>query len=216
MTPDDLQIQLTAALADRQLLQHPFYRRWEGGTLEFGELGAYASQYRHFEAALPGLLRTLLTRLDPGSAADLVQRNLTDEELNPEPHVVLFEGFATAVDADHAPASRATAQLLSTYRTIVESSPSEGLAAVVAYEMQAPLIAASKADGLRRNYGIDADGTRFWDLHATMDTDHARWGIEALAAMETSPSRVVGAARSAADVWWEFLDEREAAATTRA
>lgn len=216
MTPDELQAQLTVALADRQLLQHPFYRRWEAGTLECGELGAYAAQYRHFEAALPGLLRTLLTRLDPGSAADLVQRNLSDEESNPEPHVVVFEGFAKAVDSVDAPPSKATSHLLSTYRTIVESSASEGLAAVVAYEMQAPLIAASKADGLRRNYGIDADGTRFWDLHATMDTDHARWGIEALTAMETSASRVIGAARSAADAWWEFLDEREAVATTRA
>ncbi|MFZ0129075.1 MAG: iron-containing redox enzyme family protein [Candidatus Dormiibacterota bacterium] len=115
-----------------------------------------------------------------------------------------------------SPPSTATSHLLSTYRKIVESSASEGLAAVVAYEMQAPLIAASKADGLRRNYGIDAEGTRFWDLHATMDTDHARWGIEALTAMETSAIRVIGAARSAADAWWEFLDEREAAAATRA
>jgi pyrroloquinoline-quinone synthase len=216
MTPDELGAQLTIALADRQLLQHPFYRRWEAGTLEFSELGAYAAQYRHFEAALPRLLRALLARLDPGPAADLVRRNLSDEESNPEPHVVMFEGFAAAVDATDTPPSRATRELLNTYRWVIESSPSEGLAAIVAYEMQAPMIAASKADGLRRNYGIDADGTRFWDLHATMDGDHARWGIEALAAMEASASRVTGAARSAADAWWDFLDEREVVATARA
>ena len=216
MTPDELGAQLTVALADRQLLQHPFYRRWEAGTLEISELGAYAAQYRHFEAALPGLLRALLGRLDPGPAADLVQRNLSDEESNPEPHVVMFEGFANAVDAPDAPPTTSTLELLNTYRGLIESSPGEGLAAIVAYEMQAPMVAASKAHGLRRNYGIDADGTSFWDLHATMDDDHARWGIEALAAMEISASRVTGAARSAADAWWDFLDEREVVAAARA
>jgi hypothetical protein len=46
-----------------------------------------------------------------------------------------------------------------------------------------------------------------------MDDDHARWGIEALAALDVPGSRLVDAARSAADAWWAFLDEREVAAT---
>ena len=98
MSPDQLEADLTAALADRQLLTHPFYRRWDAGTLQPGELGAYAGQYRHFEAALPGILRVLLTQLEPGRAADLVQGNLADEESNPEPHVDVFAAFADALD----------------------------------------------------------------------------------------------------------------------
>jgi pyrroloquinoline-quinone synthase len=211
MTPDQLDADLTAALRDRQLLAHPFYRRWEAGTLGPDELGAYAAQYQHFEEALPGILRTLLDRLEPGSAADLVARNLADEESNPEPHVALFAGFADAAGSHPTPPSDATDSLLRTYRDLVASSAAEGLAAVVAYEIQAPAIAASKADGLRRHYAMDAQGTRFWDLHATMDGDHARWGIEALAALDVPEGRVIGAARSAADAWWAFLDEREVA-----
>ena len=212
MTPDQLQADLTAALFDRQLLDHPFYRRWEAGTLQPGELGAYAEQYRYFEAELPGILRALLARLEPGPAADLVQRNLSDEESNPEPHVAVFADFADAVGSGDSPPSTATVRLLETYRQLIESSAGEGLAALVAYEMQAPAIAASKASGLRRHYEIDAVGTRFWDLHATMDHDHARWGIEALVALGTSEGRLIGAARTAADAWWPFLDDREAAA----
>jgi pyrroloquinoline-quinone synthase len=211
MTPDQLQADLTAALSDRQLLTHPFYRRWEAGTLGPDELGAYAAQYRYFEEALPGILRTLLSRLEPGSAADLVRRNLADEESNPEPHITMFAGFVDAVGSHETPSSDATQSLLRTYGDLVASSAEEGLAAVVAYEMQAPAIAASKADGLRRHYGLDDQGTRFWDLHASMDDDHARWGIEALAALDVPESRLVGAARSAADAWWAFLDDREAA-----
>ena len=212
MTPDQLQADLTAALVDRQLLAHPFYRRWEAGTLQPGELGEYAEQYRYFEAELPGILRALLARLEPGSAADLVRRNLSDEESNPEPHVALFAEFADAVGSGDSPPSTATVRLLETYRQLIESSAGEGLAALVAYEMQAPAIAASKASGLRWHYEIDAVGTRFWDIHATMDHDHARWGIEALVALGTSEGRLIGAARTAAYAWWAFLDDREAAA----
>jgi pyrroloquinoline-quinone synthase len=212
MTPDQLHADLTAALVDRQLLHHPFYRRWEAGTLQPGELGAYAEQYRYFEAALPGILGALLSRLEPGSAADLVQRNLSDEESNPEPHVALFADFADAVGSGDTAPSTATNRLLDTYRQLMESSAGEGLAALVAYEMQAPAIAASKASGLRRHYEIDAVGTRFWDIHATMDHDHARWGVEALVALGTPERRLIGAARTAADAWWAFLDDREAAA----
>lgn len=212
MTPNQLHAELTAALADRRLLDHPFYRRWEAGTLQAGELGAYAAQYRYFEAALPGILRALLARLEPSAAADLVQQNLSDEESNPEAHVAVFAAFADAVGSGDDPPGAGAQRLLETYTQLIESSAGEGLAALVAYEMQAPEIAASKADGLRRHYEIDAAGTRFWDIHATMDDDHARWGIEALVAMETPTSTLIGAARSAADAWWAFLDDREAAA----
>jgi pyrroloquinoline quinone (PQQ) biosynthesis protein C len=54
-------------------------------------------------------------------------------------------------------------------------------------------------------------GTRFWDIHATMDQDHARWGIEAVAELAAPEDRLIGAARSAADAGWAFLDDRDAA-----
>jgi pyrroloquinoline quinone (PQQ) biosynthesis protein C len=211
MNADQLRAALDAGLADRQLLRHPFYLRWEAGTLRPGELGAYAAQYRYFETALPSLLRELLSQLEPGAASDLVAQNLADEEGNPEPHVAAFTRFADAVGSESAPAAAGTERLLDTYQSLIASSGAEGLAAVVAYEMQAPAIASSKAGGLRRHYGIDATGTYFWDIHATMDVDHAQWGIEALAALDIPESRVVGAARAAADAWWAFLDERELA-----
>ncbi len=215
MTPDQLHGEFVAGLVDRQLLEHPFYLRWQAGTLDSEDLGAYAAQYRYFEAALPGFLRAVLDRLEPGPAMELIRGNLTDEESNPEPHVVLFEGFARAVGAVETAAGEGATQLLATYRHLTETSAAEGLAAVVAYEMQAPSIAASKADGLRRHYGIDSAGTQFWDLHASMDEDHARWGIEAVAALNPPASLVLGAARSAADAWWSFLDEREASVAAR-
>ena len=80
---------------------------------------------------------------------------------------------------------------------------------VAAYEVQAADIAASKAAGLRRHYGMDAQGTRFWDVHTSQEVAHADWSIDALAALGADPAVVRAAARVAADAWWDFLSERE-------
>ena len=66
-------------LESRRLLAHPFYRRWEAGTLEPGELASYAGQYRHFEAALPLVLESIAGDLPDGPARRLVEANLEDE-----------------------------------------------------------------------------------------------------------------------------------------
>jgi pyrroloquinoline-quinone synthase len=194
------------------LLAHPFYRRWEAGELQPGELAAYAEQYRYFEASVPSTLRDVLADVDDGVAAELVRRNLADEESNPIAHSELFEGFAAGVGAARrAPATAATSDLLKTYADLVGSGAVSGLAAMVAYETQAPAIAASKSAGLRRHYGLDAETTSFWDVHATMDVEHGDWGIDALEALQAEPDKVFGSARRAADAWWAFLSEREAA-----
>ena len=65
---------------------------------------------------------------------------------------------------------------------------------VAAYEVQAADIAASKGDGLRRHYGFDEEGTRFWDVHRTQEVDHAGWSIEALTALDANLDVVQAAA----------------------
>jgi pyrroloquinoline quinone (PQQ) biosynthesis protein C len=205
---------LAEVLRDRRLLDHPFYRRWEAGTLGRDELAAYAAQYRHFERALPGVLEHIAERTEQPQARRLVEANLDDERTNPAPHVELFEAFAAAVGAPvDADASPATTALLGVYASTSEDGDVvAALAALAAYEVQASEIAASKADGLRARYGVDADGTRFWDVHAGAEEAHGAWLVDAIAALGPDPATVVDAATSAATAWWSVLDEREACA----
>lgn len=207
------------ALHGRMLLTHPFYVRWEQGALHPGELGMYASQYRSFEAALPVILSAVVDGLRAeGSTevADLVQRNLTDELGRPEPHLALFDRFAAAVSTSESSADGrslegpAAAGLVATYLDMVEEGPVAALSALAAYETQASAIAASKAEGLRRWYGIDDAGVAFWDVHASMDVDHGDWALDALARLDADPAVVANAAKRGADAWWALLDEREA------
>ena len=213
MTPDQLQIHLTAALIDRQLLTHPFYRRWEAGTLGPNELGAYAAQYRHFEAVLPEVLERVVPGIDDPMARGLVQANLDDELGVPAPHLELFEGFARAVGATNDDeATPTTSALVELYTGVADESPVVALAALAAYEVQASDIAASKADGLRARYGVDDEGARFWDVHCGADELRGAWTCDALAALAVDADEVRRAADAAASAWWAFLDEREAAA----
>jgi pyrroloquinoline quinone (PQQ) biosynthesis protein C len=212
MLRTELDALLDDILSTRRLLAHPFYRRWEAGTLHRTELASYAAQYRHFEAALPVVLGRVAAGLPAGRARHLVEANLHDERSVPAPHLTLFDAFAGAVAAPVAAMTPATEALVDLYTAAADAAPVAALAAVAAYEVQAPAVAASKADGLRRRYGLDDDGTRFWDVHAGIDESHGDWMVEALGSLANGPDDVIGPATAAADAWWAFLDEREAAA----
>jgi len=201
---------LAEAIVGRHLLTHPFYRRWEAGTLTEGELAAYAEQYRHIERELPVTLAAIADALPEGHARELVEANLADELGSPEPHVELFETFAAAAGAaPDAPATPSTAALLAVVRTTASNDPVAALAMVAAYEVQAADIAGSKGDGLCRHYGFDEEGTRFWDVHRTQEVDHAGWSMEALTALDADLDVVQAAATVSADSWWLFLSERD-------
>jgi len=203
---------LDEVLADRRLLTHPFYRRWEAGELAPGELSAYAAQYRHFERVLPEVLAEAWSALAEGEAKRTVRANLDDELGVPAPHVALFEDFAAAVGAPDEAPSPATVALVEQYRAASSRGPAALMAALAAYEVQSADIARSKAEGLRARYGLTGTQTRFWDVHAEMDAEHGEWALDALAALGVDPASVRAEARAAAEAWWAFLDERQEAA----
>ena len=94
------------------------------------------------------------------------------------------------IDRRRNEASPAANALVATYADLVEEGPVAALSALAAYETQASAIASSKAEGLRRWYGIDEAGTAFWDVHATIDADHGDWAIDALTRLDADPAVV--------------------------
>jgi pyrroloquinoline quinone (PQQ) biosynthesis protein C len=211
------------SLEGRALLTHPFYRRGEAGQLKAGELREYAVHYRAFEAALPAVLTAVVDQLHAdgrAEAAGLVEDSLADELGRPEPHLALFDRFAGSLGGETTATATvpglAAEALVSTYFELVADGPEAALAGLAAYETQASAIASTKADGLRRWYGLDTVGTEFWDVHAQMDADHGEWAISALAQLGADPVEVGDAARRGAEAWWALLDEREAEAPSSA
>jgi pyrroloquinoline quinone (PQQ) biosynthesis protein C len=99
--------------------------------------------------------------------------------------------------------------MLAVVRTTAANDPVAALAMVATYEVQAADIAESKSAGLRRHYGFDEEGTRFWDVHVVQEAEHAGWSMEALAELEADTDVVQAAGTVSADSWWLFLSERE-------
>jgi pyrroloquinoline-quinone synthase len=181
------------AVSDRwNVLRHPFYCRWERGELTRDELAYYAGEYRHAVVALAGLAATAS---DEAHAAEEAA------------HVALWDDFAGAVEADLDRAPRAET------RSCVEGWTGEGLegvAALYAIESAQPEISRTKLDGLTRWYGFEpaTKGTRYFELHAERDHDHAARSREVLETQATSEDadRLVAAAEAALRGNWELLD----------
>jgi pyrroloquinoline-quinone synthase len=213
MDAASLESALRDRLQGRLLLDHPFYRRWTEGGVSVEELRDYAAQYRHFEAMVPAQLRAVASSATDDKLRAQALRNLDDEAGIAPTHLDLFERFAHALDAPaHAEPSPAMAHLLDTCAAAAHRDAASGFAALLAYEIQAPDVAASKAEGLRAHGILDGDALDFWTVHAELDRDHAQWAIDALAASTAPADGVVAAAGAAADAWWAFLDERESLA----
>jgi pyrroloquinoline-quinone synthase len=199
------------ALVGRRLLDHPYYRSWQEGSLTMNDLRAYAQQYRHIEAVLPEVLAAAAEATIDKDARALIENNLADELSSPAAHLELFDRFAAAVGVENrVEATPATSRLVGVYRRAVSDGAVAVLAAIAAYETQASEIASTKAEALQCHHGLAGSETEFWDIHARMELDHASWTFDALESLAADQQRVeVWAERSAA-AWWAFLDERDA------
>jgi pyrroloquinoline-quinone synthase len=195
-------------LEGRTLLSHPFYRRWEAGELAEGELAAYGAQYAHFERQLPETLAATVERCPEGTARTSIAANLDDELHRPRPHVDLLGTFLDAVGATPTPPTPATSSLVALYADAPRRGAGFAVGVLAAYEVQAGAIARSKAEGLRTHYGLDREGTAFWDVHATLEDEHAAWTLDAADGLDHD--EVLCGVAASREAWWSFLDERDA------
>ena len=204
----NFQLEVEALLSGRELLVHPYYQRWEAGELTTKDLAAYGAQYLHFERQLPRTLEKIVQSMDPGPSRDAVKDNLDDELGRPMPHVELLQSFLDAVGSEPVPPTPATHNLTSLYAHAPGVGVGYAIGVVAAYEVQSAGIATSKAEGLRKWYGLNAEQTTFWDVHSTLETEHAEWLLMAGAAAPAI--EVFEGIVASRDAWWDFLSEREA------
>jgi pyrroloquinoline-quinone synthase len=178
---------IDAARERWNVLEHPFYVRWERGELTRDELARYAGEYRHAVVALARAAKTA------GLHAD--------EEAS---HISLWDQFASALGTqagEPLPETRCCASAWT-------AAEDELGAAAILYAIEAgqPEISVTKLRGLVEHYGFsdDSPGTAYFELHAERDHEHA---AEASAMLEDQEDgRLVGLAESALAANWALLD----------
>lgn len=215
MVNTELLARLDAAIAEKNLLKHPFYKDWQEGKLSREVLQLYAAQYYKHVEAFPKHLRVLAARTE-GPVQALVAENLAEEENPSAPHPRLWRQFAAALgveedDICYCPALPGTQTAVQKFREICcERSVPEAVASLYAYEAQVPEIAATKIDGLRKFYGVNApEALAYFVVHEETDKIHRtawRNWLEEHAGTDGNGEEILATAQEALDALWGVLD----------
>jgi pyrroloquinoline-quinone synthase len=178
---------IDAARERWNVLEHPFYTRWEQGELTREELTRYAGEYRHAVVALARAARTAQMH--------------AEEEAE---HIGLWDGFASELGSEKhepLPQTRCCASAWS-------AADDELGAAAILYAIEAgqPAISQTKLRGLVEHYGFEqgSPATEYFELHAERDHEHAAEARSRLEGKEEA--RLVALAESALAGNWALLD----------
>jgi pyrroloquinoline-quinone synthase len=181
------------------VLRHPFYERWSRGELGRRDLGHYAGQYRHAVVALAD-----------ASAHAGDDQHATEER----GHIALWDQFLASYggDRDAAPAPE-TAACVAAWAAPGRDRVTT-LAALYAIESSQPAIAETKRTGLVSHYGAapDSDATRYFDVHAVLDREHAEQDRRELAGAlrPDDEERLLAEIERVLTANWRLLDGVEA------
>jgi pyrroloquinoline-quinone synthase len=179
------------------LLNHPFYRRWNCGELKREDLAYYAGQYRHAVVAL----------------AQTAAKADADHAREEAEHVALWDDFAAAMGATPTEPSVETAECVSAW--VAPEDPIGALAVLYAVEAGQPDVSQTKLDGLADHYGVSRDepGAAYFVLHAELDHEHAASSRTLLEAHSGDEDRLVELVENALRGNWVLLDGVEARTT---
>ena len=167
-------------IAEKHLLEHPFYLAWTRGELSKDALTDYARQYYHHVAAFPTYLSAVHAKCDDQATRKQLLSNLIDEEAGSPNHPELWLKFAEGLGVSDVDVRKSekwpeTQNLIDSFRSVCgNGSTAEAIAALYAYESQIPAICESKIDGLKKHYGFDnPEYHQYFGVHIQADREHS-------------------------------------------
>jgi pyrroloquinoline-quinone synthase len=207
--------ELDELIQSRSILHHPFYVAWRDGELTRKQLATYARVYWPHVAAFPAYLESVIALTDDADVRSKLQCNLDDERSHPRSHSEMWLNFAEELgearqDVCSARPHACAVTMVDTVKKFTQSSVTEGVAALYAYEVQQPGVAREKCDGLRRFYGVESvTGLEYFVVHAEADVAHSQ-GERAVLTRCLDGSdvseRILSAATDTLDAYCGLLD----------
>lgn len=194
------------------LLNHPFYKSWNEGSLKKETIKDYACQYYHHVKAFPRYISAAHSVCEDITQRKILLENLNDEENNGTDHPTLWRNFAlgagnTENEIEASKPESFTSDLINTFFKNCRSSYAEGLASIYTYEHQIPEIAKTKIEGLKKFYEVsDGQSLKFFHVHEKADIWH-REQCETLLNRLTNEEqqKALVSAKETAKSLWNFL-----------
>jgi pyrroloquinoline-quinone synthase len=141
---------LDQSIARWNLLESPFYQAWSAGVLPVDALRVYAREYGAFiERVADGWMA------HGDHATAQIERD----------HVELWRAFAQALGTDIGEARTPAVKALVETTDKLFRDRATSLGALYAFEIQQPLTAASKLEGLRAHYTLPAAAEVYFEAH---------------------------------------------------
>lgn len=207
---------LLDSVMEYSMLKHPFYQAWSEGKLSKSVLAEYAKQYYAHVRAFPTYVSAVHSRCEDLETRQMLLENLIEEEHGDENHPELWLRFAESLevareDVKNAELLASTRASVASLKTLTQSEDyREGLAAMLAYELQIPEVAKTKREGLKSFYGIaDERAVSFFRVHESIDVLHQQVERDILTEKCQTPdekNRAIASARESARALWSFLD----------
>ncbi len=207
----DVIARIDEARRECDVLEHPFYQRWSAGELSAEELGFYAGEYRHAVVALAQASADAAAKAGSEHRAGL-ERHAAEER----GHIALWDEFAAVAGDEASPREPLSETERCALAWTAGEDALEHLAVLYAIEASQPEIAKTKLDGLVERYGYSPEGpaVEYFELHATLDVEHARQAGELIAELmsddeaeaQAQAERIVARAKAALQGNWMLLD----------
>ncbi|MHB2025601.1 MAG: CADD family putative folate metabolism protein [Elusimicrobiota bacterium] len=177
---EDWWASVEAVIAERSLLDHPFYQSWTRGDLTRQDIAWYACQYYQQESRFSRFVSAVHSACPELKIRQALLENLNEEELGPDNHAELWLRFAQSVGVARDVVVRTvpapeTAACVDVFESLARDPRWQvGLAALYAYEAQQPAVAKTKIEGLKTHYGLERrESLGFFEAHLTADAWHS-------------------------------------------
>jgi len=171
----DIIAALDDARAATNVLDHPFYQRWNSGELSAPELALYSGEYRHAVVAIAKVSKEIARAAPEREQAALLAHAQEESD-----HLELWDRFAAAAAAAGGVQAPVLAAPLPETRACVGAWESgedllQRLAVLYCIEAGQPAISRTKLDGLISHYGYEPDSPalRYFKVHERLDVLHA-------------------------------------------
>ncbi|MEO6693785.1 MAG: CADD family putative folate metabolism protein [Ignavibacteria bacterium] len=211
--------EVNLTIENKSLLNHPFYQKWNEGTLTKTELQEYAKQYYHFVKHFPRFVSCVHSNCEDVKTRKILLENLADEEgfkTGIDDHPRLWINFAeslglTEEEVKNTAPIREVEDLVDGMYELTRSPEfTLGLASLYAYESQVPEISRTKINGLKNFYGIDSPkAIEFFAVHEEADVYHSKDEMDIIVKNNHSledQKRLINTVDESATLMWNFLD----------